>query len=107
MRDAGMAIGSHSRTHPYLTRSDALTREVTGSRRDIERELGCAPEFFAYPFGEHNERLAGAVRDAGYHAARGFGGGKKHRPEHLWNLHSIPVTANMSAFRRNVGIAAK
>lgn len=107
MLDAGMSIGSHSRTHPYLTRSDALTNEVTGSRRDIERELGCAPDFFAYPFGEFNEVLAAAVREAGYRAARGFGGGKMHRPEQLWNLHSIPVTANMSAFRRNLRVVAK
>jgi peptidoglycan/xylan/chitin deacetylase (PgdA/CDA1 family) len=100
MQAAGMSVGSHSRTHPYLSRSTALTAELTGSRAAIERQLGTAPEFFAYPFGEKGARLTTAVRDAGYLGARGFGGGAWNSRDDLWNLHSIPVTADLAAFTR-------
>jgi peptidoglycan/xylan/chitin deacetylase (PgdA/CDA1 family) len=99
MQSAGMSIGSHSRTHPYLTRSHSLTMEIVGSRKDIERVLGRAPDFFAYPFGENAARLKAAVDSAGYRGARGFGGGVRNSADDLWNLHSVPVTADLSVFR--------
>jgi peptidoglycan/xylan/chitin deacetylase (PgdA/CDA1 family) len=67
----GVEIGSHTISHPHLTRlSDAdLDRELGDSRTQLEDELGRPCRFFAYPYGEHDRRVRDAVRRAGYQAA--------------------------------------
>ena len=66
----GWEIGSHSSSHAYLTRSDddALFAEVAGSRDGLAAE-GLPPRVFAYPHGDHDDRVTTAVADAGYIAA--------------------------------------
>ncbi|MBV8083590.1 MAG: polysaccharide deacetylase family protein [Chloroflexi bacterium] len=60
---AGMAIGSHSRRHPDLTRVSAseLHAEVNGSRTELERIFGEAVATFAYPHGLWNESVQAEV----------------------------------------------
>lgn len=67
-------VGSHGVTHAHLTRlSDAeLRRELVDSKQQIEDELGRACPDFAYPYGEHDERVRRAVRAAGYERAYGL-----------------------------------
>jgi peptidoglycan/xylan/chitin deacetylase (PgdA/CDA1 family) len=67
----GVEIGSHTRTHPHLTRlsDDELAAELRESRATIEAELGRPCRFFAYPYGEEDERVRQAARAAGYEAA--------------------------------------
>ena len=64
----GVEIGSHSRTHPRLTRlsDSALADEVGGSREAIASSLGSAPASFAYPYGDQDARVARAAEQAGY-----------------------------------------
>jgi peptidoglycan/xylan/chitin deacetylase (PgdA/CDA1 family) len=74
MRDAGMTIGSHSRSHPYLTRvtdPTKLRNEIVGSKQVLEKELGVTITEFAYPFGQYNASVMAAVVQAGYLSARG------------------------------------
>jgi peptidoglycan/xylan/chitin deacetylase (PgdA/CDA1 family) len=73
LADAGWEVGSHSRTHPRLTRlSDhGLRLELEGSRVDLEDRLGRSCTSLAYPFGDVDARVAGAARRAGYRAAGG------------------------------------
>jgi peptidoglycan/xylan/chitin deacetylase (PgdA/CDA1 family) len=63
LADEGVAIGSHSRTHPYLNRVDssALEGEIHGSADDIEQAIGRRPASFCYPYGEFDERAHGLV----------------------------------------------
>jgi peptidoglycan/xylan/chitin deacetylase (PgdA/CDA1 family) len=70
----GVAIGSHGVSHAHLTRlsDDELRRELTESKEAIEAELGRPCSEFAYPYGEHDERVRGAVRAAGYERAFGL-----------------------------------
>lgn len=65
MSSAGIEAGAHTRTHPDLRMlgNDALNEEISGSRREIEDEIGSPVETFAYPFGYLNEaacRIVGA-----------------------------------------------
>lgn len=74
LEEAGMEVGSHSRTHPVLARLDAdgLAAEISGSRRDLEEILGHPPRTFSYPYGSRrtfDPRVEAAVRTAGYETA--------------------------------------
>lgn len=67
-------VGSHGVTHAHLTRlsDDDLRRELVESKQEIEDELGRACPDFAYPYGEHDQRVRAAVRAAGYERAYGL-----------------------------------
>jgi peptidoglycan/xylan/chitin deacetylase (PgdA/CDA1 family) len=68
MARAGMVIGSHTRTHAWLTRETPaeVLEEARGSREAIERRLGIAPEHFAYPDGRFDGATVTTVAAAGY-----------------------------------------
>lgn len=105
LQDAGMTIGSHSRTHPQLTTVDAekLRDEVENSRKDFQQYLGTEPDLFAYPYGAWNAEAAAAVQAAGYRAARAYPFGPWNSPASLFALRSILVTDDMQAFERALG----
>ncbi len=104
MQSAGMTIESHSRSHADLRKPGvSLAGELRGSRDVIERKLGTVPEFFAYPYGASNERIADAVRSAGYRAARTFPGGASNSAADLFVLRSVLTTDDMAAFVRVLG----
>jgi peptidoglycan/xylan/chitin deacetylase (PgdA/CDA1 family) len=68
---AGHDIGSHSLTHPYLTRiSPARAREeVRASRKKLEDLFGRPILHFCYPYGDWNQAVSDWVREAGYQTA--------------------------------------
>lgn len=67
----GWEVGSHTRTHPRLTRlpDDALVRELRESREACERALGLPCRSLAYPYGDFDGRVVEAAAEAGYTAA--------------------------------------
>jgi peptidoglycan/xylan/chitin deacetylase (PgdA/CDA1 family) len=71
MAAAGMTIGSHTRSHVLLNRERPATvqKEITGSRRRLEEELGRPAEHFAYPAGQFDASAVKAVAAAGYRYA--------------------------------------
>jgi peptidoglycan/xylan/chitin deacetylase (PgdA/CDA1 family) len=71
MQRYGVEFGSHSATHPLLTRlSDVqLRREVSDSKYRLEDLLGVEVVSFAYPYGDVDERARLAVAEAGYRLA--------------------------------------
>lgn len=64
----GVAIGSHTLSHPLLTRlADAdLAAELAGSRAALEAAVGAPVRLFAYPEGDVDDRVETATRAAGY-----------------------------------------
>jgi len=71
LAEAGWEIGSHTCTHPHLTRVDdeALREELVRSREEVERRLGRPCPTLAYPYGDYDERVVAAAGAAGYAAA--------------------------------------
>ena len=71
LADQGHEIGSHSIRHEMLTQLDdvALEAEVAGSRRILENGLGRPVRSFCYPNGDVDDRVASAVKAAGYRCA--------------------------------------
>jgi peptidoglycan/xylan/chitin deacetylase (PgdA/CDA1 family) len=71
MESAGLEVGSHTVTHPLLTRvgTDRLLRELEQSRRRLEEMLGHTVTLFCYPNGAYNRVVRDAVARAGYQLA--------------------------------------
>jgi len=71
LRARGIELGAHTRSHVDLRAvdGDTLTTEVEGSRRELEEALGEPMRVFAYPYGGVDERVAEAVRAAGFASA--------------------------------------
>jgi peptidoglycan/xylan/chitin deacetylase (PgdA/CDA1 family) len=103
VQQAGMTIGSHTRTHQYLNRITdprQLRDEVAGSRTVLERQLGVPVTLLAYPFGAYSSVADSAIRAAGFRAARLFAGKGWNSSATIYTLRASPVTANMTSFRR-------
>lgn len=68
---AGVAVGSHTRTHPRLVEIEPLrvAEEVRGSKASLEEILGTRVDHFAYPYGLYNDMIRDEVQRAGYRAA--------------------------------------
>ncbi len=68
---AGLELGSHTLTHPELTRApdDVLRFELARSREVLEGVAARPIPVLAYPYGEVDERVKAAARAAGYVAA--------------------------------------
>lgn len=67
LANVGWEVGSHTSTHPLLTRvgDQRLQEELVESRAAIEHKLGrCSA--IAYPYGVADTRVAGAASRAGY-----------------------------------------
>lgn len=64
----GGTVGCHTHTHPRLINMTAeeMEEETVGSRRLLERNLGHPVRYFAYPFGQYDERVRSVARKAGF-----------------------------------------
>ncbi len=71
MRNAGMTIGSHTRSHVSLPRetAEAVKEEIEGSRRLLEHRVGEPIKHFAYPDGQFTPAIVDALERAGYQCA--------------------------------------
>jgi peptidoglycan/xylan/chitin deacetylase (PgdA/CDA1 family) len=67
----GVTLGAHTQNHPIMNciTLEELQSEVIGSLQDLTRELGFAPQTFAYPSGIHNEAAVSVVERAGFKLA--------------------------------------
>jgi len=71
MHSAGIEFGSHTVSHPILSRipRDELVKELRESRRELCDRLGTPISLFAYPNGhasDYNNEVKAVIRDSGY-----------------------------------------
>jgi peptidoglycan/xylan/chitin deacetylase (PgdA/CDA1 family) len=74
---AGMDVGDHTAHHVdlrLLTPAE-LRMETAGSRQSLQSILGHSVYYFAYPFGDFNDQVLGAVHAAGFTMAYTTEGG--------------------------------
>ena len=96
MNAAGIAIGSHTRTHPHLPDLDTAAKrdEIAGSKDRLENILGRDVSMFAYPYGQFDEEAREVAMEAGYRGAcsvrSGFNGPEVDR----FALRRIEVMGN-------------
>ncbi len=65
---AGHEIGSHTSTHPYLTRIpiNEAKNEIQDSKKRLEDTFGVPIQHFCYPYGDWNPIVRDIVIEAGY-----------------------------------------
>jgi peptidoglycan/xylan/chitin deacetylase (PgdA/CDA1 family) len=102
--DAGWEVGSHSRTHPRLTQLDdaELRRELGASREECERHLERPCTAIAYPFGDFDERVAGAAARNGYRAGAALEVRSSHVQPLTWPRFGVSREDSSARFRRQV-----
>jgi peptidoglycan/xylan/chitin deacetylase (PgdA/CDA1 family) len=71
LQDAGWEVASHTKSHPHLSQldDDELLDELTESREMLAEEMGRPCTSIAYPYGDHDDRVARATEIAGYEGA--------------------------------------
>jgi peptidoglycan/xylan/chitin deacetylase (PgdA/CDA1 family) len=94
MHRGGISFGSHTVTHPVLSRisPDRVQREVVESRREIERRLGTPITMFAYPNGrqgDFDETTKRLLKDAGYECALTTVFGSNSPPNCRWDRFEL------------------
>ncbi|MGC8941928.1 MAG: polysaccharide deacetylase family protein [Sulfurihydrogenibium sp.] len=67
----GFEIGSHTITHPFLTKipEKVAKSEIEDSKKILEDKLGVEVKTFCYPYGDYNEKVKDMVINAGYKMA--------------------------------------
>ena len=93
LRDAGMEIGSHTRTHVDLTTISAETAlyELANSKQVLEEKLGITITSLAYPFGTHGPSVRALTQQAGYRAAVALGPTPKQSAANRYALNRTEI----------------
>lgn len=106
LAEEGVEVGSHTVSHPRLTRcGDAeLRRELVESRERIEDALGRRCRYLAYPYGDEDGRVHAAARAAGYDAAFALPGDDTRW--HSWRLPRVGIYRGDSRLRLRVKTTA-
>ncbi len=97
----GIEIGSHTRSHPKLTRlsDESAHDEIAGSREDLAKMLGEPPVSFAYPYGAFSRRIEKIVREAGYLAAVSTIRDNRVRSDQIYHLPRVMVMGSTTLSR--------
>lgn len=66
--DAGFEIGSHTHTHPDLTKvpENRLREELLKSKETLEDRLGVRVQLVSYPFGRFSKKVKDVASECGY-----------------------------------------
>jgi peptidoglycan/xylan/chitin deacetylase (PgdA/CDA1 family) len=97
LRGRGFDIGAHTMTHADLgiLSGTEAQREIFGSRRELERQLGASADLFAYPYGrahQMTEANRALVRDAGFCCCCSSAGGMNKAGTSPFDVQRIPIS---------------
>ncbi len=90
---AGMDIGSHTRTHAKLTElpAEAARHEIAQSKTELEQALGCEVRHFCYPYGSYAGEHRDMAQQAGYDTATTTQRGRVHAKDDPYTLKRIMI----------------
>lgn len=97
---AGMTIGDHTTTHPYLSRLSAqqLQHEVTNAKQVLESRLGIRVVHFASPFGYTSPELVSLLQADGFETGRTTYKGAHHSKDDVLRLTGFLASRDMHDF---------
>ena len=93
MEKNGFSVQSHTLNHRALEElpDDEIRAELLNSKLLIEKNLGHAVNFLAYPTGTYNLHIAGIAKDVGYKAAFTIRYGNVDKGSNIYALERIPI----------------
>jgi peptidoglycan/xylan/chitin deacetylase (PgdA/CDA1 family) len=107
LSQAGMEIGSHAMTHPYLNQLDLdqLTWELQESRSILQEHTGQPVDTFAYNFGIYDYNVLVQVQAAGYRAALTINDGLYVSANDLYEMPrlTVPYGGDLDTFKVMLG----
>ena len=88
LRDHGVTIGSQTKSHPHMFKlsREKIIQELSISNERFIDEIGSAPKYFAYPYGEYNLEVIEQVKQHGFVAAFGQHSGVAHKSLGMYEL---------------------
>lgn len=88
LKKEGVTFGSHTRTHPFLSRlsPEAAIDEIYNSKLQLEEQLQLQVDFFCYPYGDYNAQTTEAVKQAGYKLAVTTKRGLVHKKDNIFEV---------------------
>ncbi|MDX1754885.1 MAG: polysaccharide deacetylase family protein [Marinobacter sp.] len=106
MVEKGLEVGSHTVSHPILTKLDPSTLrfEIESSRDTIAREIGVPPKGFCYPNGmptDFDDAVKDTVRDAGYEYALSAFPGSNPMADR-WAINRYPANSEFATFEKKI-----
>ena len=107
MKEAGIAFGAHTHTHPILTRMplEEAKKDILRSKQKIEQEFGIEVEHFAYPNGrkeDFNDDLREYCKEIGFSSISTLDYGNNKTSSDIWALKRISSESPVSLFSVNV-----
>lgn len=101
---AGWEIGSHTGSHPYLTKidDDALSDELTRSKSACEEHLSAPCTSLAYPYGDVDARVMMKTANAGYLTAASLPSRQHSREALDWPRVGVYHVDDNTRFRLKV-----
>ncbi|MEY4644258.1 MAG: hypothetical protein RLZZ596_1089 [Pseudomonadota bacterium] len=106
-RDAGMDIGSHTKTHARLNElgDEEARNQIAGSKQALEQAVGSEVRHFCYPYGWYLPEHTGMVHKAGYVSATTTRRGRVHRGDDPYTLRRIIVACSTNSLQFFMKIA--
>ncbi|GAA5031562.1 polysaccharide deacetylase [Marivirga lumbricoides] len=107
----GIEIGNHTHSHAYFLNMSSEERykefenEISKTQQLIEKNTGKAPETFAYPYGELDEKMVQIVSDAGFKAAAAQNSGVIYSGTDLMQCPRFPMSESYAALDKFVSKA--
>ncbi|MFO7813698.1 MAG: polysaccharide deacetylase family protein [Pelovirga sp.] len=115
----GVEIGNHTASHAYLVEKMAgetddqwrrrIHDDILTAQQVFERELGFAPDIFAYTYGEYSAEIIDIVKDLGFIAAYAQQSGVIHQQHDPFTLPRFPMggpTGTLADFKSKVAMKA-
>lgn len=98
---AGMTIGSHTVTHPWLGRIplEEARRELSDSKAMLENIIGAPVRWLCYPSGSFNMEIEQVARELGYSGACSVIRDNRMHARQLFHLPRAMVMHDTSALR--------
>jgi peptidoglycan/xylan/chitin deacetylase (PgdA/CDA1 family) len=104
---AGMTIGCHTRSHPYLTSlgRERAWDEIAGAKAILEAD-GFNIDTFAYPYGAYNARVVDMVQEAGFRTARTVDAGTRATAANLEKLPGMTFQTFINSYISQVTLTS-
>lgn len=108
MQRNGVYFGSHSVTHENLATLDEqeLQKEVTLSKRAIEKKLKKKCKVIAYPFGDVSQKVIEATKEAHYNLGIStiYGTNIQNENRYTWKRIAVSNTYDLPIFMLNLWV---